>query len=256
MYLNGLFNLLQFLHHVLINMKTSGCIQNHDIIIVLLRMFQSCLSNIRRLVILTHGEHFYSLFLTVDLQLFDRCRAIYITCYQKRLLTFQLKLACKLSCGCCLTSSLKTCHHNYGNRLARLKLNLCSRRSHKLHKLFINDLDNHLSRVQSIHNILTDCSFLNIFNKILNYFKVNVRSEKCPFDLLHRFLYVCLCQASLTSKVLKYILKFFCQTVKSHTITPLRSHLISYVSRTLTPIYLPLVPDPESPVSYGSVLSL
>jgi hypothetical protein len=42
-------------------------------------MHQRCLCDIHRTVFISHSEHFHTLLFSVDLQLFDRCRAIDVT---------------------------------------------------------------------------------------------------------------------------------------------------------------------------------
>lgn len=109
------FDLLKLCHHVFVNMQTPGCIENHEIIVILRRMFHRCFRNIRRLCLISHGENFHSLFFTVDLQLFDRCRTIYVAGNEKRFLAFQLELSCQLRCCGRLTGSLQTAGYNLGD---------------------------------------------------------------------------------------------------------------------------------------------
>ena len=49
---------------------------------------------------------------------------------------------------------------------------------------------------------------------------IHVRRQKGSFDLLHSLFHVVLSEPSLAPQVLEYILKFFCQTVKCHSLTP------------------------------------
>ena len=86
MHVHIALDLLQLRHHLLVDMKTSRRIQDHYIMAVLLGMFHSCLRDIHRLVVLSHGKNVHLLFLTVDLQLFDGRRSVDITGHQQRLL--------------------------------------------------------------------------------------------------------------------------------------------------------------------------
>ena len=123
-------DLLQFFHHLFIDVKSSCGIQNDQIVAILLGMLQRCFGDIRRLLVFPHGEDFHALLLSVDLQLLNRCRTVDITCYQKRLLTFQLELTCQLCSGRRLTGSLKPHHHDNCLLASRLKLDLRRLGSH------------------------------------------------------------------------------------------------------------------------------
>ena len=61
------FYLNQLCHHIFIDVKSSGCIEDHEVVAILLRMFDRCPGDIRRLVVLSHGEDFHTLLLTIDL---------------------------------------------------------------------------------------------------------------------------------------------------------------------------------------------
>ena len=67
MYFYFLFDLFKLCHHIFIDGKSSGCIEDHEVVAILLRMFDRCPGDIRRLVVLSHGEDFHTLLLTIDL---------------------------------------------------------------------------------------------------------------------------------------------------------------------------------------------
>ncbi len=120
-------------------------------------------SQYRRLVVVSHGEHLNALLLTIHLQLFDCSRSINITCYKKWFLAFFLNLPASFAAVCgCLTCSLKTCHHD-DRDLSMPGKSLISVVSDPIscNHLFINDLDDHLSRIQTLHHILSNSSLLN-----------------------------------------------------------------------------------------------
>ena len=189
-------------------MQTSCRIEDYDVISVFRRVLNRCLRNIRRPVLISHGEHFHALLLTVDLQLFDRRRTVYVTGHKQRLLSFELKLPGEFrSCGR-LTGTLKTCHHNHCHGASGLKFNLSGLRSHQLHKLFVYDLDHHLTGIQSVHHVLTNRALLDVLDKALYNFEVDVRLQESHLDLLERCLYIIFRKASLAAQVPKHILKF------------------------------------------------
>ena len=83
-------------------------------------MLHSGLCNVDRVLILSHGEDRNTLFVSVDLELLDCCRTVYVTGNQNRLAALRLQLSCDLRCRCRFTCTLKTCHHDDGNLIARL----------------------------------------------------------------------------------------------------------------------------------------
>ena len=155
-------------------MKTSGCIENNNIVAILRSMLYGSLSNIRRLVLIAHGKHRHSLLLTVNLQLLNSCRTVNVTGYKQRLLSLRLKLSRNLGCGSSFTGTLKTNHHNTGNGYTRIKLNLSGLRTHKLNHLFMNNLYNHLSWCKAVKHILSNCPLLNRLDKLLYYLEAYV----------------------------------------------------------------------------------
>lgn len=62
-----LVDFLQLSHHVIINMKTSCCIQDYNIKFILCRMLDCCFGNVHRFDLISHGKYFHTLLLTIDL---------------------------------------------------------------------------------------------------------------------------------------------------------------------------------------------
>ena len=211
-------------------MKTTGGVDDEHIVFILSGMLHSSLCYINRLVLITHGEYFHALLLSVDLQLFNCSRTIHIAGTEKCFFAPALKLTGKLGCGRCLTSTLKTDHHDNGQLLARTECNLRRLGAHETNHLLINDLDDHLARIQSIHHVLSDGSLLHILDELLYHTEVYIRFQKRHLDFLQRSLDIILCQSSLAAQVLKYILQFFGKTVKCHPTAPLISDSKSSLS--------------------------
>ena len=184
MYRYRVLDLLELCHHILIDMETSRRIQDHQIVSIFLCMLQRSLCDIRRLVVLSHGENFHALLLSVDLQLFDGRRTVHVTGYQQWLFALQLVFPGKLCRGRGLTCSLKTCHHDHRNGASRLQCDLCRLRSHQTDQFFVDDLDHHLPRIQSVHHVLSDGPLLDAPYKVLDHLKVDVSRQKSSLDLL------------------------------------------------------------------------
>ena len=193
-------------------------------------MFHCSFCDICRAVLVSHGEDFHSLLLSVNLQLFDCSRTIHITCGKKCFLTLGLKLACDLGGRCRLTGSLQTDHHDHGQFLARAKSDLRCLGAHEIDHLFVYDLDHHLSRIKSAHNILADRALLHILDKLLYDSKVNIRFKQSHLDFPECRLDIILGQSALAAQIFEYILQFFGKTVKCHPTTPLKSDSILLLS--------------------------
>ena len=146
-------------------MKTSCGVKEHQVDIVLGCMLYSRLRNIQWLVVVSHRKYGNSNFLAIDLQLLDSRRSVYITRYKERFLTFVLELICKL-CNCsCLTCTLKSTHHDDRDLIRWPELDLCHLSAHELIHLFLNDLDDHVSRIQTLEDFLTYSSVTHRFDK-------------------------------------------------------------------------------------------
>ena len=197
--IHRVLDLCQFRHHVFINVKASGCIQDHDPVAVLLRMLERRFGNVGRLMAVAHGEHFHTLLLAVNLQLLDRRRTVYVAGHQKRVLALYLILPCQFGSGRRLTSALKARHHDNRDGASRLKRDLRSLGAHQLHQFFVDDLDHHLARIQPVHHILAYGPLLNVLNKILNNLEVDVRRKQRPLDLFEGFLYIIFGQSAFAS---------------------------------------------------------
>ena len=191
-------------------MKTSCCINDYYILLIGLCMCNSCLGNVYGALFITHGKDFYALLLTVYLQLCDGRGSVYIAGYQKRSFSFGLDLTGKLGCCSGLTSSLETCHHQYSKVIARLNGKLCSLAAHKINQLFINNLDDHLAWIQSVHNVLSNCTFLYRFRELLHDSEVNVRFKERHLNFLKGDLNIFLCETAFAFQLFEYILKFIC----------------------------------------------
>ena len=163
-------------------MKTTGGIEDHNVKVLILCMFNRCFGDVYRVLFISHRENFHTLFFTVDLQLCDCCRTINITGYKQWLSAFCFQLSGDLCCGCCLTCTLKTCHHNNSNLSCRAQRDLRGLTSHQRYQFIVYDLDHHLPRIQSVHHILTDRTFLYRFDKLFYHFKTDICFQKCHLN--------------------------------------------------------------------------
>ena len=169
-------------------------------------MTDGSFGNVYRLLFVSHGKNFYALLLTIYLKLCNSCRPVYITGNQKRTLAFCLQLTCKLGRRSGLTSSLKTCHHDHCHIIAWLNRKLCSLTAHQAYKLVIYDLDHHLSRIQTIHYILSYCTLLHRLGKLLDHLEIDICFKKSHLNFFQSDLNIFFCQPAFTSQLFEYIL--------------------------------------------------
>ena len=189
-------------------MKTSGSIYKEYIYTVLLCVRYGSLYNINRLISRTHWKYRYSNLFTVYFQLFDSSRSVDITCCKETFTSLILKLSCKLSNCCCLTGTLETTHHDDRNLIGWKHLKLGHLASHKRSHFVTNDLDNHLSGIETLHNLFTDCLLGYRIDEIFNNLKVNIGFKKSSLNFLHCLLNIIFLKDALASKLFKYILQF------------------------------------------------
>ncbi len=126
-------------------MQPSGGIDNQYLESVFYRVFRSCLCNIDRLVFIAHGKNFHALLFPVNLQLFNRCRTIYVTGRQKRFFPFLPELSGNLCCRRRLSGTLQASHHNDSQLRAWLISQLGCFRAHQAYHFVIDDFNNHLA---------------------------------------------------------------------------------------------------------------
>ena len=85
---------------------------------------------------------------------------------------------------------------------------LCDRKTgfrtaHKFGKFLINYLNNHLTRSQVFHNIVTDSTLGNFIGEFFCYLVVYIGFEKCKSHLTHSLFNICLGKLTLGTKFFK-----------------------------------------------------
>ncbi len=196
----------KLLHHILIYMKTPGCIQDHHIVSVGFGVLHTCFGDIHRIMAGSHGEHRNLLFVAVDLQLLDGRWTIYIACHQQWASPLRLQLAGKLGRGGSLSGALKTAHHNYRHFTARKKFNLGCGLTHHPDHLFIYIFYHGLPRSQAVQYIFPCGLLLYRFDKLLHYLEVYICLQKSHLNFLQSRFHIRFRQAALAPQSLKHIL--------------------------------------------------
>ena len=197
-------------------MQTTCGVQEDHVVAVLLCMANGRLCNLDG-VLLTHLEYRDSQLRTHDLQLLDCSRTVNIAGNKQRALALLFEKTCELCTVGGFTCALQADEHDNRRRFGR-NGNALIFTAHQRDQLFINDLDDHLCRGQTLHHILTDAAFGNGFDKVLNNLVADVSFQKGEANLAHRFLDVGFRQATLAAKLLKRGIQFCSQSFKSHVL--------------------------------------
>ena len=192
-------DILQFLHHIFIDLKASCRIEDDQVLFVLSRVFNGSLGDIGGLVPVSHREDFHALFLTVHLQLFDSRGPVDVKRDQQRFLALLLEFPGKLRCGRRLTCALKAGHHHDRHLFTGLQGKFRGLASHQVRHLFVDDLDDHLRGVEAVHDFLTDRPLLHGIYELFDHFEVDVRFEERHLDFTHRGLDVALGKFTLAA---------------------------------------------------------
>ena len=120
------------------------------------------------------------------------------------------RFSCQLGGSRRLTGALESWHHDDCHGAPRLELDLRRLGTHEFDPVFVDDLDHHLPRVQTVHHVLTDRALLHVSDEALYHLKVDVRLEKSHLDFPEGNLHVVFGKSSFAAQVFEHILKFFC----------------------------------------------
>ena len=85
-----------------------------------------------------------------------------------------------------LTCALKAGQHDDRKLIPRIQLQLAGGISHQMDHFLVHDLNDHLSRVQAVHHVLSDGAFRNGINKLPDDLEIHVCFQQRHPDLTHR----------------------------------------------------------------------
>ena len=137
----------QLVHQLLIHMEPAGCVQEHQVVAVLLGVSHRFLGDGHR-IDLPHLEHRNVQLRTHHFQLLDGSGTVHVTGHQQgSAALFAPKEVGQLGSVGGLTSALETHHHDYRRRGVGV-VELGSLAAHESGHLLVDDLDDHLRRSQ------------------------------------------------------------------------------------------------------------
>ena len=211
---NFFFDVFKLIHKSLINMKSACGIKNNNIVAVVLCTLDCLFCNLNG-ICFSHFKNRNACLFTYNLQLVDSGGTIYVTGGKQRISALLFQHFCKLCRVGCFTRTLKTAHHDDCRRLRR-KLNSCVLTAHKACKLLVNNLNNHLCRSKTLHNILTDSTLCYFVCKVLCNLVVYIGLKKCESNLSHCFLNIFFRKLAFVFQFFERIAKLICKSFKCH----------------------------------------
>ena len=187
--IDSLLDGFDFVHHLLINRQTTGCIDDHQVITLSLCFVDSVQCNLNRILAVDFTIYRNTNLFTKHLQLLDRCRTINVASNQQRLaVLLGLEHAGQLTREGSLTRTLETRHQNDSRTAFQLEFGCFA--THQLGQLVVYDLDHQLARLYGCQYVLTQCLFLYSICEVLCYFIVHVGIEQCLTYIFQCFSYI------------------------------------------------------------------
>ena len=220
--LDGRLDIFQLIHQRLVDVQTTGGIQQQQIVAVLTGMLKGmlCDGDGIALTFLINGN---AQLRTDHLQLLNSGRTINVTGAQQRTAAFLfLEPAGQLGDVGGFTGTLQTHEHDdRGRTVGHVHTALAS--AHQVAQLVVDDLNDLLCRGQALQNIRADGLFGDRFDEVLDHLEVDVGFQQGKSDFPHGLLNVIFVQATLGAQLFEGIIQFFTQTLKSHLTSFLQS---------------------------------
>ena len=146
-YRNRFLDLLELMHHLLVDLETASRIDEDRIEMILRRVIHAGFCDLFRLPVFSEREYFDTDFLTVDDQLFDRRRTVNVRRDKKHLPSLRLQFPGEFCRGRRLAGALQADHHEDGHVGRLLERQFGDRSAKERYHLVVDDLDDHLRRI-------------------------------------------------------------------------------------------------------------
>ena len=184
-----ILQITDLIHHLLIDGKTAGSIDDDHIIAIGLSLLDGMISNHAYILVVWLSIYRNSHLLTYHLQLVDSSRTIYVARYEQWFLSpLGLQHISELTTEGSLTRTLQTTHQDNGRMAFELQRSLFA--SHQLGQLIVYQLHHQLSWLHGSKHVHTQRLFLHRVGKLLGNLKVNIGIQKCTTYILHGFSHV------------------------------------------------------------------
>ena len=197
----------QFLHQRLIDMQPAGGIQEHQILTVAFGIFDAVLGDLHR-VSLSLLEHRQSQLTAHRFQLLDGRRTVHVAGHQQGIFTLAFHISCQFCAVGGLTCALQAHQHHNAWRFTG-DIQFLAVTAHQGDQLFVDDLNDHLCRIQAFQNICAHCPFGDALDKVFHDFEVHVRLQQGQLDFPHGLFHICLFQPAFSGQLFKSRGEFF-----------------------------------------------
>ena len=194
---------LELVHQRLVDVESSGGIQHHHVVAVILRVANGLLGNLHR-VDLPHLKDGEIQLRANHLKLGDGGGAVHVAGHQQRALALlgadqprQLRHVGGL------TGALQAHHHNDAGGLGGVGQPGVGA-AHQRGQLLVDDLDDLLPRRETVQNVLPHGLFADAGHKVLDDFVADVRFQQRHAHLAHGQADILLADAALAAQVLEH----------------------------------------------------
>ena len=185
MRLHAPINLLQLVHQFVVDMQSTGGVEDNDVRSRFFRRRDTVLTNLQRSTVgRVFGVNRNADLFTDDSQLLDSGRTLKVGSDEKRLAAFSLQQLRELAARCGFSSPLQTTHHQDGGG-AFDEVERVVNRAHQIDEFLIDDPDNLFGRAERLQNIVTDCSLGNTLNEVLGDVVIDVSFQQRLPHRLH-----------------------------------------------------------------------
>jgi len=207
------FDLLQFRHHLFVDMEPSRRIDKNNFIAEPFGLLDGLPADPDGIAEFSRVENPRRNLLSHDPQLFDRRRPVDVRRNQIGPPAVFRQVFGQLDGRRRLSASLES-HHHDRRRYAAAEPDLASRPAHELGKPVMDDLDHLLARRDALQDLLADGPHADILDKVLDDLEMNVRLEKRHADIPEGGGDVLLVQPASALELLEDGVEFFRQRLE------------------------------------------
>ncbi len=210
-------DLRHFIHHLLVDRRATGRIEDEDVIAADLRGVQGATGNISRQLALNdrQGADIFVALVGKDRELFHRGRTARIKRGEQDALAFLFRQALgELAGRGRLTGALQTSHHDNGRRAVDAQAGIGLFAAEHLDKAVINNLDDLLTGLDRTNDFLAHRAGAHAVDEILHDRQGDVRLEQGDPNLAQGRVHVLFGQCTATGQAVENSSKAFAQRVE------------------------------------------
>ena len=197
-----ILEIADLVHHLLINGKTTGGIDDDHVVAIGLSLLDGMVGNHAHILVVWLAIYRNTHLLAYHLQLVDSGRTIHVTSHEQRFLTFlRLEHVGKFATECGLTRTLQTAHQDDGRVTFELEWSFLA--AHQLSQLIVYQLDHQLSWFHGCEHVHAQRLLLHLVGEFLSHLIVDIGIKECTTHVLHGFSHVDLGNLTFTLQYFK-----------------------------------------------------